>query len=236
MQIIRDDKLVQRRKKLGQIFSMVGLGILIAGMAFTWLAPNWNIPMQISVYVPFLALMAGFILSSIGIYYTNRWGRTPRPDEILDQSLKGLGRKYKLYHFSLPAPHLLLAPEGPIILFPKYEGGEFTVEGDKWRQKFSLLRVLNFMGREGTGNPTREANYQVDQMRRFMDKHAPELAETPFRSVIVFLADQVTLNVGESSVPVLRAAKLKGFLRSQGKALPRATYRQLEAIFDSAAG
>jgi hypothetical protein len=232
MQIIRDEKLVARRKKIGQIASLVGIAVLLGGMAFTWLAPNWDVPVQFTIYVPFLALLVGFILSSIGIYHTNRWGRSPRPDEILDKSLKGLGGEYNLYHFALPVSHLLLTPSGPVVLIVKTEGREYTVEGDRWRQRFSLGTVLRFMGQEGLGNPTKEANYQIEQMRRSLAKHAPELADTPVTAIIVFTADQVTLNVGETSIPVVRAAKLKGFLRSRAvKPLPRATYRKLEELF-----
>jgi len=237
MQIVRDEALIARRKKIGQITSLVGLGILIGGMAFTWLAPNWDVPVQLALYAPMLALLVGFILSSIGMYYVNNWGRSPRPDEVLDSSLKGLGREYKLYHFALPTPHLLLTPGGPLVLVIKTEGGEYTEKGGKWKQRFSAARLLSFMGREGLGNPTREADYQVGRMRNFLLKYAPELEETPISAAIVFLADKVVLNVGETDVPVLRAAKLKGFLRSSaGKPLPKETYRQLEELFDATAG
>lgn len=86
MQIIRNEELVQRRKKLGQITSFLGLGIVIGGLIFTWVAPGKNVPESLLLYVPLLTLLVGFILSNVGIYYTNRWGRSPRPDEILDCS------------------------------------------------------------------------------------------------------------------------------------------------------
>lgn len=238
MQIIRDEVLVQRRRKLGQITSILGLVIVISGLVFTWVAPGKNIPESLLLYVPLLTLLVGFILSNIGIYFTNRWGRSPRPDEILDRSLKGLSREYKLYHFSLPSPHVLLSPNGPIVFVTKIEGGDFRVDGDKWKQGFSLGRILGFMGREGLGNPAREAQYQIDQLRRFLTKQDPELAKNvPVQAAVVFLSDNVTLEVGETSVPVMRAAKLKGFVRSLAdKPLPKADYAQLEGIFDQAAG
>jgi hypothetical protein len=59
----------------------------------------------------------------------------------------------------------------------------------------------------------------------------------PISAIIVFLAEKVVLNVAGSSVPALRAAKLKGYLRSRaGKPLPRATFGQLKELFDAAAG
>ena len=237
MLIVRDDDLVRRRRKIGQIASLTGLGILIGGMAFTWLAPNWNIPVQYAVYVPFLALLVGFILSNVGVYYTNRWGRSPRPDELLDQSLKGMSRDYKLYHFGLPAPHLLLTPGGLVALVTKIESGEFTVNGDKWKQKFNAGKILRFFGQEGLGNPTKEAGYQLDQMKRFLEKQDPDLPEIPMEAVVVFLSDRVELNVNESQVPIMRASKLKGYFRSKSvKPLPAAVQRQLQAVLDKAVG
>jgi hypothetical protein len=237
MQIIRDDALAGRRKKIGNIASLLGIGVILAGMIFMWVAPGRGVSAQLQIYVPLLTLLVGFIVSSIGMYYVNRWGRSPRPDEILDRSLKGLGREYKLYHFALPAPHVLLAPNGPIVLIAKFEGGEFTVEDDRWRQRFSAMRVLGFMGREGLGNPTKDADYLVERMRRFLEEHAPELPEVPVSAVIVFTAEKVVLNVGETRIPTLRAAKLKGYLRSQAtKPLSQETRQLLEALFDAAAG
>ncbi len=235
--IIRNEESVQRRKKRGQIKSAGGRGIEIGGLIFTWVAPGKNVPESLLLYVPLLTLLVGFILSNVGIYYTNRWGRSPRPDEILDSSLKGLGREYKLYHFALPSPHVLLAPNGPIVFVAKIEGGEYSVDGDKWKQGFSLVRILGFMGREGLGNPAREAQYQSDQLRRFLTKQDSELGEIPIQVAVVFLSDKVTLKVGETSVPVLRAAKLKGFIRSLAdRPLSKTKYAQLEEIFDKAAG
>ena len=237
MQIVRDERLIQRRKKIGQVTSLLGLGILVVGMAFTWLSPRWDIAMDLTLYATLGTLLVGFILSNVGIYYTNRWGRSPRPDEMLDASLKGLGREYKIYHFVLPVPHVLLTPQGMVVVVTKLEGGTYTVDNDKWRQRFSFMRVLRFIGQEGLGNPTRDAKYFIDRMRKYLDKVAPELVEAPVTALIVFLAENVVLNVGETSVPVVRAAKLKGFLRSgMGKSMPKKTYRQLEELLDSGAG
>jgi hypothetical protein len=237
MQINRNEGLVRRRKRIGQITSLLGMGVLVGGMAFTWLAPRWEVPLQLTVYIPILSLLVGFVLSSIGIYFTNHWGRSPRPDELIDQSLKGLGREHKLYHFAFPASHLLLTPRGLVVLIVRSEPGEYRVEGDKWRQRFSVRRVLRFMGQEGLGNPTKEARYQIEKMRRFLGKHAAGLKETPISAIIVFLASAVDLTVGETHVPVLRAAKLKGFLRAQTEPrLPRSTYDSLEELLGRASG
>jgi len=237
MRIVRDEQLVKKRKKIGQIASLSGLVILILGMVFTWMAPRWGISVQLTLYLPFAALLVGFILSNVGIYYTNRWVRSPRPDEILDTNLKGLGREYVLYHYALPVPHLLLTPGGPVVLAIKTEAGEFTLENGKWKQKFSVSRMLRFMGQEGLGNPDKEAQYYVDRIRRMLEKCAPDLVKEPIDSMVVFLAENVVLNIGESEIPILRAAKLKGYLRSQlDNALPKTLAKRWEEVLDAQAG
>jgi hypothetical protein len=156
---------------------------------------------------------------------------------MLDRSLKGMSRDYRLYHFALPAPHVLLTPSELLVLVVRYEGGKYTVRDEKWRQGFSVLRALNFMGREGLGNPTKDADYQVGRMRQFLIKLAPELEDVPIEPIIVFVADNVVLDVQDSRVPIQRAAKLKGFLRAETKKPMLSEIRQkLTELLDSAAG
>ena len=233
MQIVRNLALIGRRKRIGQIASLVGIGILIGGMALTWLGPRWNLSPTILLVVPVIALLVGFIASSIGIYYTNNYARSPRSDQILDQCLKGLSKDYKLYHYLLPAPHVLLTPIGVFVIVTRMEGGTFSVEGDKWRQRFSAGMLVRFMGREGLGNPSKEAQHLVDVLRRFLTKNEPDLADVLISPIVVFTADKVMLHVEDSAFPILRAPKVKGYLRSRSdKPLPKATYRRLESIFD----
>lgn len=237
MQIIRDEVLIQKRKKIGQITSVLGLLVLFGGMAVYMFGQKMGISMQMIVYIPFIALLLGFILSNIGIYFMNQWGRSPRPDQIIDTNLKGLGKEFKIYHFVMPVPHLMLTPKGLIPLVVKNEPGNYTVDGEKWRQRFSIMRVLRFMGQEGLGNPTREARYQADQVIKYLAKNYSGAEQIPVLPVIVFLAENVNLAAGETEIPVMRAAKLKGYLRSlEGKSLSQQEYKQLEELLDRHAG
>ncbi len=238
MQIIRNDVLIQRRKKTGQIASAVGIVVLLAGFALSLFGKNWDLPDPVVVFVPVFSLLVGFILSQVGAYYMNRFISSPRPDELVDIILKGLGKDYKLYHYHFPVPHLLLAPSGLVLPIIRVEGGAYTLDAGKWRQRFSAGRILNFMGRESLGNPAKDADYHKDQLDRFLKKHAPDLVDIPIYPVVVFLAENVQLNIkGEIPIPVVRAAKFKGLLRSGvGKPLPKATLNQLEEFLDQVAG
>src|SRR3972149_1837136 len=105
MEIITNERLVRRNARVGQITSLVGLLVLAGGMYISFTQPQL-------FGLSLAALLVGFALSQIGIYFGNRWSRRPRPDETLSQALKGLDDRYHLYHYETPASHLLVGPAG----------------------------------------------------------------------------------------------------------------------------
>ena len=78
MKIITNEKLIKRNARIGSIANTAGLLILVGVMILSFMNPNF-----FNLY--WIGLFLGFALSQIGIFYRNRWGRQPRPDELLDQ-------------------------------------------------------------------------------------------------------------------------------------------------------
>lgn len=233
MKIIRNEKFVKTRRQIGIVLSVAGILTLLAGMILTLVSD----PATYAVYT-WLTLPVGFLLSQVGLYFSHRYVRKPRPDERLDEGLAKVAKDGRLYHYVLPAPHVLLSYAGPIVLVPKYQSGNITVQGDKWTQKGLGLR--RFFGQENIGNPTAEAEYQVKQLAKFISQNAPTLAdkELPIAAIIVFtVKDGGTLDLAKSALPALHYSKLKGFWkqRRQDKPLPAADYAALQAAFDAAA-
>ena len=70
MKIISNDKLIKRNATIGQVTSLSSLVILGIGMYISFKSPEY---FNISIG----ALLVGFILSQVGIYFGNRWGRRP---------------------------------------------------------------------------------------------------------------------------------------------------------------
>src|SRR5512136_1316798 len=105
MKIVTNEKLIKRNARIGRYTTMAALVILGIGAYITFTMPD-------KFAYSLGALLVGFFLSQMGIYFGNRWGRSPRPDEVMDKNLKGLGREYTIYHFSTPASHLLVGPAG----------------------------------------------------------------------------------------------------------------------------
>ncbi len=231
MIILRDEKRIARLKKISQYTSLGGMAALLGGLVLAFTATESS---QIYTY-QLLALLVGWILSQVGIYLAHRYVRTPRPDQILDEALAKAARNGRLYHYILPTPHVLLTPEGVIVLVAKYQVGKISVEGDKWKQGGIGLR--RFFGQEGLGNPTKDTEIAVGALANFIRKNAPDVAELPIGALIVFTGKgSVELDVKNSTFPVMHYTKVKGFLKQQKRTpLSPAVYQSLRAAFDKAA-
>ena len=126
MKIIKNEKLITRNGRIGQYTSIGALGVLGIGMYLSFARPD------LFVY-SIGALIVGFTMTQVGMYFSNRWGRSPRPDEQLDAALKGLPGDMTIYHYVSPVPHLLIGSAGVWILQPYHQRGKVTYYKNRWR-------------------------------------------------------------------------------------------------------
>ena len=117
MKIIKNEKLIARNSKIAQWTSLGALVVLGGGMYISIRNP------ELFTY-SLICLLVGFIMTQIGMYMGNRWGRSPRPDEKIDASLKGLHSEFNMYHYASPVSHLLVGPAGVWVLRPYHQGGK----------------------------------------------------------------------------------------------------------------
>ena len=212
MKIITNDKLIKRNGRLGQIATITGLVVLIGGMVVSFRNPNY-------AGFAWIALFIGFALSQIGLYFGNRWGRHPRPDERLNDGLKGLNDQYYLYHYMTPAAHLLVGPSGIWVLLPYYQPGLIVYEKNRWKQKGGgfMQRYLRIFAQEGIGRPDLEAPAESSAVSRFIKKKLPDM-EIPEASVaLVFTSDKAVLEVDGAPIPSVPLKKLKDTIRKSTK-------------------
>ncbi|MFN2194619.1 MAG: hypothetical protein ACK2UW_00675 [Anaerolineales bacterium] len=215
MQIISNERLIKRNARVGQIASIVGLGVLVVGMIISFTRPDlfiWSL----------LALLVGFALSQIGIYFGNRWGRRPRPDEVLDAALKGLDGNFRLYHYSTPAAHLLTGPAGVWVLLTRMQRGKFVFEKGRWRQKGGgfLQAYMRIFAQEGVGRPDLEAPSEVEAVKKFLNEKLPD-EELPVNAILVFTNDSAEFEENDEAFPpAVTAKKLKDFIRKEAKNKP----------------
>ncbi len=237
MRVIRDEGRIARLRRWSQILGIVGLGALVLGFI---------VGLQNQLGLQLLGLAVGFLFSQIAVYLAHRYVREPRPDQLLDDALRKVARDGRLYHYVLPAPHVLLTPAGPIIFHAKFQAGQISVSkdakgNDRWSQK-GVWFVRRFFGQEGLGNPTREAHALIGSLANFIRKRAPDIDEVPIGLIIVFTSkhsgrSKALSDLDDAAFPAMHITKVRGYLRSQGRqaSLPQETYDGLQAAFDQAA-
>ena len=230
MKVVIDEKLVKRNAKIGQVLTIVSLGTLGAGMFVTFQRPE-----MLGVSVG--ALLIGFLLSQIGIYFTNRWGRNPRPDEQISLALKGLDKRYALYHYQTPASHVLVGPAGVWVLIPKHQKGTITYRKNRWKQSGGgvLQSYLKIFAQEGIGRPDLEIESDVEGVEKYLGKMLPEGIECPeIKAALIFSHPEVDIQADDAPSPTLPAKKLKDMIRKTAKenSISPEIYKQVQDAID----
>jgi hypothetical protein len=214
MDIITNEKLIQRNAQIGKISSIGGLLVLAGGMFISFTR-------QDLFFLSMIALLLGFVLSQIGIFFGNRWGRHPRPDETINQALKGLDGRYNLYHYTSPTSHLLIGPAGVWVLMPRSQGGTITYDAGKnrWKQKGGNL-YLKIFAQEGLGRPDLEIGSEVHAIQQFLEKNLSNGDAPEVQAALVFTNDKAEIEADDAPVATLQVRKLKEFIRKKAKSKP----------------
>jgi hypothetical protein len=213
MKIVTNQKVIKRNSRIGQVATLVSLGILGGGL-FMSFNPEF-------IQYSFFALLAGFIISQVGIHYGTKFGRSPRPDERLTQALKGLGDHFVLYHYAGPVPHLLVGPAGIIPLLPYNQRGTFTYDENKkrWRQKGGNL-YLKIFAQEGLGRPDLDVEANLQDVNNYLQKNLNEAVLPPVKPVLVFTHAQADVQAHNAPYPSVSSDKLKDLIRRMAKEEP----------------
>jgi hypothetical protein len=225
MEIIANESLIRRNARIGQVSSIVGLLVLAAGMYISFARPDlFNYSL--------LSLLVGFALSQIGIYFGNRWGKRPRPDEHLNQALKGLDGRYTLYHYKTPASHLLVGPSGIWVLSPRSTRGLIIYNEAKRRfvQKGGNL-YLKIFAQESLGRPEMEISGEIEGITRFLNQRLPEKELPEIQAALVFTNEKTEVDADNAPIPTMHIKKLKEFIRktAKGKTLTAETISEISA-------
>jgi hypothetical protein len=216
MKIVTNSKMIKRNAKIGQYTSIGALVILGIGLYISFKFPT-KFPYSLG------ALLLGFFMSQIGMYYGNRWGRSPRPDEMIDKSLKGLGRDFTIYHYVTPTSHLLVGPAGIWTILPYFQSGLISFEKNKWRSKGGgfIQGYLRIFGQENIGRPEIESKVEIDSTNRYLGRIIPDGTQLPeIHALLVFTNPKVELKVEGSPTPALTTDQVKDFMREKLKTNP----------------
>ena len=212
MKIIKNEKLIERNGKIGQWTSLAALGVLGLGMYISFAKP------QFFTY-SIICLVIGFIMTQIGMYMGSRWGRSPRPDEQLDTGLKGLQNEFNMYHYSSPISHLLVGPSGVWVLLPYHQRGTISFEKNRWKMKGGgfLQGYMRIFGQDNLGRPELDAENEVQTLQKFLAKKLNGSDIPEIKPILIFTADDVELDAGDSPITAMKLKQLKEFMRQGGK-------------------
>lgn len=225
MRTITNEKQVARGARLGKILVFGSLGFLVAGLILAL-----RLTQLYYVWISLACLAIALVATTIGFAFMNRWVREPRADQALAAGLKGFDERYRLYNYTLPAPHVLLAPNGLFVLTPMGQDGAIRYEG-KFHRRFSVVRLLRFLSDEGLGRPFAEGDRQVSALKQLLRQNGIE--DVDVQNLVVFYNPRVQLEAIDPPRPVLLPGGLKRLIRAQSKLSP-ALYRQLEDLFEGA--
>lgn len=215
MKIISDPKKINRNSKIGLYTSLASLIFLFAAVGLTLFGFNNTSYTSYS----FGAMVVGLLLSQVGVYYANRWGKSPRVDERITQGLKGLDDRYTLYHYVTPVPHLLAGPAGVWVLTPEYQAGSITYANNRFRQNGVGL-FSRIIGQEGLGRPEMEAKGYQEEIEKYLRKSLGDAPLPDVQPAIVFTSPKASVQTPDAPIPTMHVDKLKDFIRRMAKETP----------------
>jgi hypothetical protein len=205
MRVVVNTRRVRRNRQIAQYAFFVTLGVLILGLFVTNAAPN----NPILLVAPLIVLPVGVIATIYSVRMANLWLREPRPEAILQQGLKGQSTRSVLYHYFLPARHLLISPQGVFSMTIRPQDGRFSIKDDRWHRYGSMMsQFMTFFRQDSVGSPHLEAVRDAARTQQLLDKVLPDTGVV-VQPLIVMIGPLVEVEVEESSIPILYADSKK---------------------------
>jgi hypothetical protein len=217
MKIIINEPKIKKLGKIGTILRWTSIVLLVVALFAVFTPKLINSQSAISIY--FGVLIVGVFLSSISNYLTSRYGKSPRPDELIDKSLKGLDDKYTIYHYKHSIPHLLVGPIGVWTLIPTFVDGEIIFDENKkiWIRKSGSF-LNRFLSREAFGRPDKELNDHKKEFSKFLK--AQGISENLQINAAVILLNKkcsIISPIQENEINILPYEKAKDKFRKLAK-------------------
>jgi hypothetical protein len=212
MNIYKNETLIKRNTTIARIGLVVTFAALIGGMYVSIKIPN-------QVNLSFGLLVVALLLFQVTIYFQNRWGRRPRPDQVLDTALKGLDNRYSLYHYLSPVNHLLIGPSGIWSMIPINAHGRISYAGGRWRQKGGNL-YWKIFGQESLGRPDYEVENDKAKIAKFLQQFDEE-EFPPAEAALVFTDPRTVIDIPdgtEMQAATVKVNDLKEAIRKAAKA------------------
>ncbi len=216
MKTYTNEKLVKRNSRIGNIASILSI-LIIGAMIYV----SFTDTKGTYISLTFGGLIVGLLLFQFANYYLTRWGKSPRPDQLLSSTLKGLDNTYSLYHYSTPIFHLIVGSNGVFALLPYNQAGKiyFDTKRNRWRQVGGNA-LLKFFANEGLGRPDLEIRYTQEDLVRYVKKLGLDPAPLSNNVMVVFTNPKANVDLADSPHLATTGEKLKDYLRRKMKENP----------------
>ncbi len=207
MQHYLNNRLVQRNRRLSRVMTFGGIGATLVAVLITFFQPAL-LPLA------FVLMIGGAIISQFGTVIYNRFGRSPRMDEVLDDSLKGLDDRHAIFHYFLGASHALFTPSGTYAIVPMLERGQIQYVDGAWKHKPPRRRLNLRDPRERVlKRMEKDSLAEAKELKRYLDKNLPGYREVEVEPLVLFLAKDAQVQAEGAPFLVTHRKKLKNELR-----------------------
>ena len=203
MRRFANDAAINRKARAGIIFTFAGFGLLIVSLVLSFRT-------ETITTLSLGSALAGMIITQVGVTLTNKWGKRPRVDEIMDAALKGLDTRYALFHYSLGANHVLFTPSTTIALVPCVQEGEISFSEGKWWQTTERRGKKR---KKALKNIEKDADYEARATMRKISRLLSSDEGPEVTPLLVFLHPDAKLKVNNSSPNAIHQKKIKQYLR-----------------------
>ena len=207
MQDYINQRKVRLNRTLGRYMMFGGLGASLIAVAISFLA-------QAYIFYALGLMLAAGLVSQIGTALYNRFGRSPRMDEVIDFSLKGLDDRYAVFHYAAGTPHAIFGPFGALALVPRLERGDISFEGGTWVQVPPKRRLSLGSRRKLLKDLEGEADRGIRKLRKTLQKALPDREMIEVNAMLVFMAEDAMVEANDSPMPAAHRKKLKSVLRN----------------------
>ena len=207
MQLYLNEKKIRRNRTLGRWMMFGGLGVSFLAVAISFLA-------QAYIFHALILMLGAGLVSQIGTALYNRFGRSPRMDEVIDFSLKGLDDRFAVFHYSAGVSHAVFGPFGALAIVPRLERGEITYDGDAWYQVPPKRRISFGRRRKKLSDIPSEAQRESGKLRNFLKRRFPDRESISVDAVLIFMAEDAMVEANDSPIPAAHRKKVKSLLRN----------------------
>jgi hypothetical protein len=203
--------------RANRIMFWIGVGCLFGSMASLFMGGG-NDPTLIFVF-GYPMLILGVILTKRGAYNNRRQGlggyKLPSEVEVIDNALGGVPPRYHLYSFlkidKYTQDHLLITPQGVILIMMKAQLGRLKAGRDLYRLKKGVINWIGTLGEPALGNPSRELAVEVKRVRKWFEKQGYEV---PVDGIVCFYNPRAEIeSVADMSFPVCIVKDLRQAVR-----------------------